>query len=78
MNTQRKNDYEQVPTNWRTVVRNITDSKFSNIGKPSSKKIMFLGDSHVRQLYPLIRDIYDSGACMDMELYLLSRPAVLP
>jgi peptidoglycan/LPS O-acetylase OafA/YrhL len=62
MNMDRKNDYEEVSPNWRTRVRSMADIEFSYIGEPSSKKIMFWGDSHVQQLYPLIRDAYEEGA----------------
>ena len=62
MNTDRKKDYENVPANWRTEIHTMADIKFSYIGDPSAKKIMFLGDSHVQQLFPLIRGIYDRGA----------------
>jgi peptidoglycan/LPS O-acetylase OafA/YrhL len=61
-NLDRKNDYENRYGNWKTQVRSEADIQFAYLGDPSSKKIMFLGDSHALQLYPLIRDIYYDGA----------------
>jgi hypothetical protein len=60
-NMARKDDYQEVCGNWKTIVRSIADINLCRIGPPSSKKIMFWGDSHVQQLYPLIKQMHDNG-----------------
>jgi len=60
-NTDRKSDYQEVCSNWRRSFNRIDDIQFCNIGPTLPKKIMFWGDSHVQQLYPLVRKIYDAG-----------------
>jgi peptidoglycan/LPS O-acetylase OafA/YrhL len=60
-NTDRKDDYQMVCPNWKTEIKSIADIDFCKIGSDSSKKIMFWGDSHVQQLYPLIKREYDDG-----------------
>jgi peptidoglycan/LPS O-acetylase OafA/YrhL len=60
-NTDRKSDYQEVCSNWRRSFSSIDDIQFCNIGSTLPKKIMFWGDSHVQQLYPLVRKIYDTG-----------------
>jgi peptidoglycan/LPS O-acetylase OafA/YrhL len=64
-NTDRKNDYQEVCANFRKEIKSITDITFCNIGLQSSKNIMFWGDSHVQQLYPLIQRIHDDGGLQD-------------
>lgn len=60
-NVDRKDDFEEVCGNWKREVHSISDIAFCNLGSSSSRKIMFWGDSHVQQLYPLIKKIYDDG-----------------
>jgi peptidoglycan/LPS O-acetylase OafA/YrhL len=60
-NVERKSDYQEVCSNWKTEIKSIADIKFCNLGAEAPRKIMFWGDSHVQQLYPLIRRIYDAG-----------------
>jgi peptidoglycan/LPS O-acetylase OafA/YrhL len=60
-NADRKNDYQEVCANWRKHFNSIDDIQFCNIGSQLSKKIMFWGDSHVQQLYPLVRKLHDRG-----------------
>jgi peptidoglycan/LPS O-acetylase OafA/YrhL len=64
-NVERKSDFQFVCSNWKTDIKSVADLTFCNIGAESSKKIMFWGDSHVQQLYPLIQRIYDSGGLRD-------------
>lgn len=64
-NIDRKSDYQEVCSNWKTEINSISDIAFCNVGTQSSKKIMFWGDSHVQQLYPLIQRIYDGGGLRD-------------
>jgi peptidoglycan/LPS O-acetylase OafA/YrhL len=60
-NIDRKSDYREVCSNWKTVINRVSDIKFCDIETQSSKKIMFWGDSHVQQLYPLVQRIHDNG-----------------
>ena len=58
-NQQRKADFEQACSNWKRQIKSVADLTVCNIGEPSAKKIMFLGDSHVQQLFPLVRKIHE-------------------
>jgi SGNH domain (fused to AT3 domains) len=65
-NTERKNDFLEKCGNWKKDVRSLNDITFcrmepENIGANSAKVIMFWGDSHVQQLYPLMEKMHDSG-----------------
>jgi hypothetical protein len=64
-NLQRKTDYQEVCSNWKTKINGIADIDSCSFGSPSSQKIMYWGDSHVQQLYPLVKKIYDSGVLPD-------------
>jgi peptidoglycan/LPS O-acetylase OafA/YrhL len=65
-NTERKGDFQEVCGNWKTEVRSMADIHFCTLGPDTSRKIMFWGDSHVQQLYPLIRQLHDSGKFGDL------------
>jgi hypothetical protein len=60
-NSGRKNDYQEVCTNWKEALHSLADINFCIMEPDSSGKIMFLGDSHVQQLYPVIKKLYDDG-----------------
>jgi hypothetical protein len=64
-NADRKSDYQYVCGNFKKEFKSMADIDFCTIGSPSSKKIMFWGDSQVQQLYPLIKGIYDGGGLGD-------------
>jgi hypothetical protein len=64
-NIERNSDYQEVCPNWKKEINSMADINFCNIGAQSSKKIMFWGDSHVQQLYPLVQEIYDGGGLRD-------------
>ena len=64
-NTERKGDYQEVCTNWKKPINSMADMTFCTVGEQSSKKILFWGDSHVQQLYPLVQKIYDEGGLPD-------------
>jgi peptidoglycan/LPS O-acetylase OafA/YrhL len=64
-NIARKDDFQEVCTNWKNSVHSMADINFCQMGPNSSKKIMFWGDSHVQQLYPLIKKMYDEGGLHD-------------
>lgn len=60
-NSDRKSDYQSVCSNWRRQVHSVADISFCNFGTDASRKIMFWGDSHVQQLYPLVKTLFDKG-----------------
>jgi peptidoglycan/LPS O-acetylase OafA/YrhL len=60
-NIDRRTDYREVCSNWKREIKSIDDIVFCNIGEKSSKKIMFWGDSHIQQLYPLAWRINHAG-----------------
>jgi peptidoglycan/LPS O-acetylase OafA/YrhL len=64
-NTGRKSDYQEVCTNWKNEIKGLADINFCTLGSSSSKKIVFWGDSHIQQLYPLVRRIHDRGGLRD-------------
>jgi peptidoglycan/LPS O-acetylase OafA/YrhL len=57
-NTERKDDFQEVCGNWKKQITNMADINFCALGPDSAKKIMFWGDSHVQQLYPVIQRLY--------------------
>jgi hypothetical protein len=64
-NTDRKDDYQEVCPNWKTKINSIADIAFCTMGPDSARKVMLWGDSHVQQLYPLIKKEYDQGELKD-------------
>jgi hypothetical protein len=64
-NTHRKDDFLEVCGNWKKEVYSVADVTGCQLGPASSRKIMFWGDSHVQQLYPVIKKLYDSGDLLD-------------
>ena len=60
-NMARGSDYVEPCGNWQADVHSITDIKFCEFGKKWPRKIMFWGDSHVGQLYPVIQEMYQEG-----------------
>jgi peptidoglycan/LPS O-acetylase OafA/YrhL len=60
-NAERETDYDDSCANWRTQIHNINDIRFCSLGTDSPRKIMFWGDSHVEQLYPAARALYNKG-----------------
>lgn len=60
-NQERISDYDASCGNWKTRVRKIGDIKFCNLGEQLPHKVMFWGDSHVEQLLPVIKDLYNAG-----------------
>jgi peptidoglycan/LPS O-acetylase OafA/YrhL len=60
-NIARRDDYILACGNWRSEVHSLADINFCLLGNPSSKKVMFWGDSHVEQMYPAVRAMYDRG-----------------
>ena len=77
-NLERKKDFEEVCANWKRDIKSITDLTVCNIGDQSAKKIMFWGDSHVQQLYPLIRRIYDNGGLQERGVVFTVAPGCPP
>jgi peptidoglycan/LPS O-acetylase OafA/YrhL len=69
-NTERKEDYQEECGNWKHEIHTMSDIKFCEVdaSRPSprsSKRILFWGDSHVQQLYPLIKKLNDDGGLQD-------------
>lgn len=60
-NISRRHDYIETCGNWRTEVHSLADINFCRLGSKSLKKIMFWGDSHVEQLYPAVKTMYEEG-----------------
>jgi peptidoglycan/LPS O-acetylase OafA/YrhL len=60
-NTARLQDNPDACSNWKTSPNSLADINFCNIGPSASRNILFWGDSHVQQLYPAVRRLYDSG-----------------
>ena len=65
-NVKSKNDYYgDACSNWKRPIHSITDINFCSLGPASAKKVMYLGDSQVQQLYPLLQKMYDAGELRD-------------
>jgi peptidoglycan/LPS O-acetylase OafA/YrhL len=65
-NAERKNDYEEVCSNWKKMFASMADVTLCTVGDQSGKKILFWGDSHIQQLYPLVEKVYEERALPDM------------
>lgn len=61
-NIIRKTDYREVCSNFLTDVHTLADINFCTLGDDAPKKILFWGDSHVQQLYPLVEKLYTEGS----------------
>jgi peptidoglycan/LPS O-acetylase OafA/YrhL len=61
-NEDRRHDFQEACSNWKTDPQSLADINFCNLGPAASRKILFWGDSHVQQLYPVVGHLYDSGA----------------
>jgi hypothetical protein len=56
----------------------MADINFCRLGSESSQKIMFWGDSHVGQLYPVIQTIYNEGDLRDEGVLFAIADGCLP
>jgi hypothetical protein len=61
-NIARKTDYREVCPNFLADVHILADINFCTFGEDAPKKILFWGDSHVQQLYPLVEKLYTDGS----------------
>ena len=61
-NEARRDDFQEVCGNWKTDVRSLSDVQICSFGDDASKKIMFWGDSHVQQLYPVVEKEYKNDS----------------
>jgi peptidoglycan/LPS O-acetylase OafA/YrhL len=61
-NAVRRHDFQEVCSNFRTNPHSLADINFCILGPGADRKILFWGDSHVQQLYPIVKNLYDSGA----------------
>ena len=64
-NSARRHDYEEVCSNWKTNPHSLSDINFCVLGPGAGRKILFWGDSHVQQLYPLIQRFYNNNELQD-------------
>ena len=73
-NAERKDNFIEECGNWRKEIRNVSDIEFRHMEPtspgPNPKVIMFWGDSHVQQLYPLIKKLHDRGELQEYEALL--------
>lgn len=60
-NEVRRHDFLEICGNWKTDPHRWADINLCVLGPNASKKILFWGDSHVLQLYPLVKHLYDTG-----------------
>lgn len=61
-NMQRKSDYAvQNCINEKKDLHGVADIDLCKLGNPASHNILFWGDSHVNQLYPLLGTMYAKG-----------------
>ena len=77
-NVSRENDFQEVCGNWKTEVHSIADINFCNLGTDRPKKLMFLGDSHIQQLYPLITKLYNDDELENRGVVFAVENACLP
>jgi peptidoglycan/LPS O-acetylase OafA/YrhL len=58
-NYARKSEFPEVGkcNNYKTNMQRYEDVVFCELGQPARKNILFLGDSHLIQLYPLLKDM---------------------
>ena len=77
-NLERMDDYNGSCSNWRKEVHSFADIKFCSLGSESAHKIMFWGDSHVEQLYPGIRQLYENGELRDLGVITAIGSGCLP
>jgi len=64
-NVEREDDYQEVCGNWKRPIHRMGDIAFCEIDARAPQKIMFWGDSHVQQLYPLIKKIHEQRELQD-------------
>ena len=60
-NAARRHDFMEVCSNFQTNPHSWADINYCTLGPDSKKKILFGGDSHVQQLYPIVKHLYDTG-----------------
>jgi hypothetical protein len=77
-NQERVLDYDSSCGNWRKVIRGIGDITFCNLGDPAQHKIMLWGDSHVEQMFPAIKHLFNSGALENRGVVLASARGCFP
>jgi hypothetical protein len=66
-NETRKTEYPDLGpcNNFRTKIDKMSDISFCTLGIGQKSNILFWGDSHVQQLYPLIKDLHESESLGD-------------
>jgi SGNH domain (fused to AT3 domains) len=77
-NQERIGDFDESCANFQTGVLSIGDIKSCDVGDKSQRKILFFGDSHLQQLYPAIKKIFNSPGFRDRSVVTAFAPACLP
>jgi peptidoglycan/LPS O-acetylase OafA/YrhL len=77
-NQERIGDFDESCANFQTGVHSIGDIKSCDVGDKSQRKILFFGDSHLQQLYPAIKKIFNSPDFRDRSVVTAFAPACLP
>lgn len=76
-NQMRLKEFVGTCENWKSEVRYMSDIQFCEVGPNSDHKVLFWGDSHVEQLYPLIQNVFSGGLEHHSAITAFS-PACLP
>ena len=77
-NQERIADVDESCSNFKTEVQSIRDIKSCNLGGPLQRKVLFLGDSHLEQFYPTIKDIFGNAGLRDQGVVTAVAPGCLP
>jgi SGNH domain (fused to AT3 domains) len=61
-NANRKNEFTSIGCeNFMKPIKTMADIDFCTIGNQQTNNVLLWGDSHVWQLYPLLKSMYDKG-----------------
>lgn len=74
-NQARMDDFDDSCSNFKTMARDI---KSCNLGSDVEHKILFFGDSHLEQMYPAIKDIYEQAGLGNRGVVTAVAPGCLP
>ena len=77
-NLERMEDFDESCGNWKNEIHRLADVRFCSLGDQFSHKIMFWGDSHVQQLYPVIKEIYSERSIPNRGVVLALASGCLP
>ncbi len=77
-NQERIADFDESCANFRTEVHSMRDIKSCDVGGKLQRKVLFFGDSHLQQLYPVIKEIFNSPGFGDRGVVTAFAPGCLP